>query len=93
MTKINSSTILNKIFILFSLENRAFTVFSGIIQNPAVSVWYYHLPFLSNVEIQVRRERQAYHLVHMGEGVSKVRKSVVPGLARYVSLDMVGEIY
>ena len=38
---------------LFSLKNTVFTVFSGIIQNPIVSVWYYHMPFFSNVETQV----------------------------------------
>ena len=38
---------------LFSLKNTFFTVFSCIIQNPIVSVWYYRLPFFSNVETQV----------------------------------------
>ena len=41
---------------LFSLKNTVFTVFSCIIQNPIVSVWYYHMPFFSNVETQVPRE-------------------------------------
>ena len=36
---------------LFSLKNTVFTVFSGINQNPVVSVWYYHMPY---VETQVR---------------------------------------
>ena len=38
---------------LFSLKNTVVTVFSCIIQNPIVSVWYYHMPFFSNVETQV----------------------------------------
>ena len=38
---------------LFSLKNTVFTVFTGIIQNPIVLVWYYHMPFFSNVETQV----------------------------------------
>ena len=36
----------------FSLKNTVFTGFSGIVQNPVVSVWYYHMPFFSNVETQ-----------------------------------------
>ena len=38
---------------LFSLENSVFTEFFGIIRNPVASVWYYHMPFFSNVETQV----------------------------------------
>ena len=30
-----------------------FTIFSGIILNPILSVWYYHLPFLSKIKTQV----------------------------------------
>ena len=39
---------------LFSLETIVFAIFFCIIKNPLVSVWYYHLPFLSNIETQVR---------------------------------------
>ena len=38
---------------LFSLKITVFTVFSGRIQNPMVSVWYYQMHFFSNVETQV----------------------------------------
>ena len=34
------------------IENTVLTVFSGRIQNP-MSVWYYYMPFFSNVETQV----------------------------------------
>ena len=30
---------------IFPLKNTVFRVFSGIIQNPFVSVWYYLMPF------------------------------------------------
>ena len=35
------------------LEDMVLKVFFGIFQNPVVSVWYYYLPFLSNIETQV----------------------------------------
>ena len=35
------------------MKNTVFTLFSGIIQNLIVSVWYHHIPFFSNVETQV----------------------------------------
>ena len=38
---------------LFSLKNIVFTVFSCIIKNHSVLVWYNHMPFFSNVEAQV----------------------------------------
>ena len=47
LPKIYNQTILNQM--QFSLKNTV----SCIIQNPVVSVWYYHLPFFSNIEIQV----------------------------------------
>ena len=34
------------------IEKHCFTVFSGIIQNPIVSVCYYCMPFFINVETQ-----------------------------------------
>ena len=37
----------------FYWKSLFFTVFSGIIHDPFVSVWYYHMPFFSNVETQV----------------------------------------
>ena len=37
---------------LFSLKTLLLQ-FACIIQNPVVSVWYYHLPFFINVETQV----------------------------------------
>ena len=46
----NIESYFNAIFI----ENSVFTVYSGIIQNPVVSLWYYHMPFFRNFEIQVR---------------------------------------
>ena len=52
--KIYNQTTLNLSFMHFSFENFIFTIFSGIIKNPVVSVWYYHLPFLSNIETQVK---------------------------------------
>ena len=51
--KLHNYTILNKIVMLFLLKHTVFTVFSGTIKNPIVSVWYYHMPFFSNVETQV----------------------------------------
>ena len=36
------------------LENIVLTLFSSIIKNPVLSVWFYYLPFLSNIETQVR---------------------------------------
>ena len=53
ITKIYNWTILYQIFWIFVLKNTVFTLFSCIIQNPVVSVSYYPLPFLSNVETQV----------------------------------------
>ena len=55
---IHNQTILNQIFMLFSLNNTVLTVFSGIIQNPVISVWQYHMPFFSNVETQVSKRRE-----------------------------------
>ena len=43
---------------LFSLKNTVFRVFSCIIQNTIVSVWYYHMPFSGNVETQGSRKGQ-----------------------------------
>ena len=45
----------NQMFMLFLLRENKNTVsqfFSGIIQNPFVSVWYYHMPYFRNVETQ-----------------------------------------
>ena len=55
--KIYNSRILNQSFIKFSLDNIVLTICSGIFQNPVVLVWYYHLPFYSNIETQV----ETYH--------------------------------
>ena len=38
---------------LFSLENIVPTIFSCMLQNPIVSIFYYHMPFFSNVEKRV----------------------------------------
>ena len=42
-----------KVYRLFPLKNIVFTIFSGIHLNLVVSVLYYHLTFLSNIETQV----------------------------------------
>ena len=49
--------MLNQIFKQFPLAKIVFTVFCSQIYNLVVSVWYYHLPFLSNIEIQVFGEK------------------------------------
>ena len=46
----NFETDFHAIFI----ENTVLTVFSGIIKNSVVSVWYYHMPFFSDVETHVK---------------------------------------
>ena len=43
-----------------SMENIVFSIFSCIFQNHVVSVWYYHLPFLSNIETQVYYNQPSY---------------------------------
>ena len=48
----------------FLLENTVFTVFSGIIHNPIISVWYYHMPFFSNVETQVMSYQKNYTMLY-----------------------------
>ena len=48
--KIQNLTILNQIYCYFHLKKIVFTVFSSIVESPVVTVWYYHLPFLSNIE-------------------------------------------
>ena len=45
--------MLNQIVMLFALKNTVFTVISCIIQNSVVTVWYYHMPFFSDVEKKV----------------------------------------
>ena len=35
------------------IEKYCFTVFSSRFENPVLSLWKYHLPFLSNIETQV----------------------------------------
>ena len=76
LPKIYNYTILNQIFILFSLKNTVFTVFSCIIQNPVVSVWYYHMPFFSNVEAQVwchiRFISENNITIRLGEPITKL---------------------
>ena len=45
------------------MENIDFTVFTSIISNSSVSVYQYHLPFLSNIEAQVWEDLSSLSLI------------------------------
>ena len=73
LPNIYNKTILNQIFMLFSLKNTSFfTVFSCIIQNTVVSVWCYHLPFFSNVETQMGNNTFRKYIFHLFYSVFKL---------------------
>ena len=50
-------------FIQFLLESLVFTIFSGITLNHIVLILYYHLPFLSNIEAQVKILCQLFNYI------------------------------
>ena len=52
---------------LFSLKNTVFTVFSGIKQIPVVAGWYYQMPFFSNGETQVDRQKLTDGLTYQNQ--------------------------
>ena len=66
LPKIHNWTILNLNFILFSLENIVFNIFSSILYIPIVSVWYYRLPFYSSIETQVVSKDRQLHFFLLG---------------------------